>query len=121
MCGFGFTKYDFPSQLDMITNQTIFTPAVDGDFLVMLYVELFDVNGVGENLSFSISWTDTIGVVTLPLGTWIANGLAGGGASRGQTVAIHALAGQPITFSTTVSNHVSPLNPFNVYFTVIGG
>lgn len=104
-------KQSYLSQTASLPMTTIYTPAVDGDYIVVVY-PTFTVPSVGAVfLNLTLQWTDELGVKS-------------SGVPNNSQTTIRAVANQPIQLGAvwaeyTGSGGTSPGMYFDVFVTVV--
>lgn len=103
------------NQSASISATTLYTPTVDGDYLVSGYLV---ANGCcnGGSAELDVHWTDEFAARTSGYGTVV------GGASNAVSgsVVMHVTSGNPITFSTIYNTSSSEPNiSYDLFITVV--
>lgn len=103
-------KASFTSQTSGFSATTLFTPSADRDYIFSMYTQM---TGPADG-SYAVpvlGWTDAYGSTS----NSFTSANAGGGI--GQSVfTIHAVGGQPVTLSSSVSN-IGGSHSYNYYLT----
>lgn len=112
-------KQAFLAQSSSLSATAIFTPAADGDFMVVTYVELTAFShptgsgGVGS----TVSWMDSISSNSSP-GAQANSGVGSPAVGAGFQNSIRSASGNPIEVSTSFGS-ADPSQTYNLYVTVI--
>lgn len=93
-------KQSFLAQSAAVPITTVFTPAVEGDFRLSLYI--VGTSGTGSACGV-FAWTDESSTESVDFGC----GAAGPNSAAHSTSPIHATASNPIQFSTFINGTVT--------------
>lgn len=104
-------KSSFTDQTANIATTTVFTPTVDGDYLISCYVTM-STSATEGSIQATFSWTDEYGAV----GSWSPSAGPDADPTGGVVAIAHVPSGNPITVKTEYFSGAT--SPYDVFVTV---